>query len=277
MRSGRRAAIATVMIAMATLVAGSATGQSPSVSLQPDPSSGPASAPPSTAPVAADPVIVMTFDDPEDGWWTGRDRGERTTRTLGRIRTVLRRGPSSTWQWVKLTRPTDSIQVQANVLVDEGPGAGGPICGDAGDGERYFWGGVNEGGEWLLGRIVDGRLQVEQRGESPLPAEDQPIAGTIELTVTLVCAVDPAGGGDRVSLSVNGYPAGEMTDLSIGPYTRAGIVVAGDEAGVAVEYDDLAVWDATALGAAPSPGAPASPGAASPRAASPAPSASEGV
>lgn len=242
-----------------------AVAQSPS----PDPSPVASASPVPAASVTPPPTVSLTFDEPNDAWWTGRDDGERTSNQDGGIRTVLRKEDYSTWQWIDLPAATDVLRVQALVFVEQGPGGGGPICGAAGREDRFFWGGVNEAGDWLLGRIIGSRLQVEARGDSPLPYEDRPIGGTQTLIVTLECAVDPAGGGDRVALWVDGYPAGEIVDRRFGPYDKAGLVVAGDEPGVTVFYDDLVAWDAATLATLPpvagSP-APSSSPAASPEA-----------
>ncbi len=266
---GRRSLVLT--LAMTAVIAGSAAAASPVPIRQegggdPSPSPAPvASALPGASPVASGASLVFqeTFDAPSDLWWTGRDSREDTEIAEGWLRTTLRgRGSNSTWQWADLPQPLASMRVDITVLVTQGPGGGGPMCGDASGDGAWYWAGVNESGEWLLGWVTGSRVHVEQRGERPDLADPDapPGAGLLPVTLTLDCAVDPEGGPDQVTFAVAGEPVAMMTKRQIGPYSQAGFIVAGDKSGVTVFLDDLHVWDMAAQAAvgSPSPSAPAS-------------------
>jgi hypothetical protein len=269
----RRAIAGGAVLVLAA--SGISAAQSPSASPVVDAPSLPgveASPAPSVLP---DPVFVETFDQPNDLWWTGRDKRENTRYAAGGLRTTLRvKGGSSTWQWVDLAAPTDHVRVEIMVLVEEGSGGGGPICGDAAGDGGWFWGGINGDGEWLIGRILGSRLQVADRGEQPIVRNpDAPVGAPYPVPVVLECQVDPTGGGDRVVLWVEGVEVADIVDEAIGPYAHAGMVTAGDEAGVTVWFDDLQVWDLAAPAATASPVPSPDPGTT----ASPAPAAGASV
>ena len=252
----------TVAAVGVTLAAGGAQGASPSPAREEATASPPvASVLPSASPGVPVPVLTEPFDAPSDRWWTGRDERERTAIEDGVLRTRLRtKGASSTWQWVDLPAATDRVRVQAQVLVERGPGGGGPICGDAAGDGHWYWGGINGDGEWLLGWISGSRVHVEQRGDRPVVRDPEaPVGAPYPVPVTLECAVGPDGASDRVTLAVQGVPVAEMAKQRVGPYPQVGLMVAGDKAGVTVTFDDLLAWDAAALEAAPAPSPTASP------------------
>lgn len=250
---GRTVAGGALLVLAAGSIAGAQTASPSPVDAPPVPG---AAASPSPSATQA-PVLVETFDEPSDRWWTGQDEAEHTRYAGGGLRTTLPgTGGSSAWQWVDLAAPTDHVRVEIMVLVEKGSGGGGPICGDAAGDGRWFWGGINGDGEWLVGRILGSRLQVADRGERPLVRDhDAPVGAPYPVPVAIVCQMDPAGRGDRVTLSVQGVQVADLVDAAIGPYAQAGMVTAGDEAGVTVWFDDLGAWDLaeTATTAAPVP------------------------
>jgi hypothetical protein len=118
--------------------------------------------------------------------------------------------------------------------------------------DPFLWAGINGDGEWLVGRITDGSLTVTARGDIPsIRRHDIPVGAPYPWRVTLECATDPVGGGDRASLWVEDVLAADLVDQRVGPYRSAGLVAASDGPGFAIFFDDVVIDHADAA-AAPS-------------------------
>ncbi len=125
-------------------------------------------------------------------------------------------------------------------------------CGSALGLPRWFVAGVNNADTWFLARIIDGRLQVVDRGS--LDADSSASGGTV--LIGIECATAPEEGGDYVAVSVDGEPVSIETglgrlDIPVGPYDKAGIFVGTDSGTGSAVYDDLAVWVGDAYAPAP--------------------------
>jgi hypothetical protein len=263
-----RCSIAMILLASVVSGGGVALGHTPSPSGPPS-SDGPgASAAPSSPLPSGSPAPILRedFTAPSDEWWTGRDKGERTSFDFGRLRTVLGEGPRSTWQWMDLPAPVDAVEVQGVVTLDEGDGGAGVICGPAGETGDWLWGGYNTDGQWLLGRLSDGHLKVDARGELPVVRDpDAPVGGALPVALTLECTAERDGAPGRAVLWTKGVRVGDVSESGIGPFGKAGFLAAIDEGPITILFDDLVVWDRSGEEVSSIQAPPASaPGASSP-------------
>jgi hypothetical protein len=269
-----RCSIAVILLASAVSGGGVALGHDPSPSGAPS-SDGPAAsaAPSSPLPSGSPPPILREdFTAPSDEWWTGDDEGERTSFDFGRLRTVLGEGPRRTWQWMELPAPVDKLEVQGVVTLDEGDGGGGVTCGPAGEAGDWLWGGYNTDGQWLLGRLSDGHIKVDARGELPIVRDpDAPVGGALPVALRLECTAERDGAPGRAVLWTKGVRVGEVSESGIRPFGKAGFLAAIDEGPMTIVFDDLVVWDRSGEDASSMPAPPASPATAS----SPVPSTTE--
>ena len=145
--------------------------------------------------------------------------------------------------WYDLAEPVAVVRVEAVVDIDERAStAAGVACGSALGLPRWFIAGVNNADEWFLGRQIEGRFQVVDRGPLMLPTSPSRNA----VRVAIECAAAPDEGGDYVALSVDGRPVSVETglgrlDIPAGPYGRAGLYVASDRGTASALFDDLLV------------------------------------
>jgi hypothetical protein len=249
MRVAMAGALATALGTVA-LAASAVLAQSPS----PAGSAEPPGWSPSWSPAPPDAArqIVRDAFDPPGPWWTGSDETGTSSIAGGRMRWTIVEDRRSIWDAPELPAPEGEVRVEATVLVEEGLGAGGPLCAGSETGERAIWAGVNGGGEWIVGRIVDSRVQVIERGERPrVRRHDVPVGAPYPLLVTLECTVDPEG-ADHYTVWIEGVQVADVVDEPIGPFLRAGLMATADEAGFEVLFDDFAVFAGPEL--LPSPG-----------------------
>ena len=112
---------------------------------------------------------------------------------------------------MELPEPLEAVDVEAEVTLDEGDGAGGVTCGPAGETGDWIWGGYNSDGEWLLGRLVDGHIKVDARGELPLVRDpDAPVGGALPVALRLDCTTDRDGSGGRAVLWTKGVQVADI-------------------------------------------------------------------
>ncbi|CAN5644116.1 hypothetical protein BH24CHL9_BH24CHL9_02640 [soil metagenome] len=184
-------------------------------------------------------MLRETFDS-EAGWMVlGEDESGLNELRDGRLFSSVVAPPSLFWMDVQLEESVPVLRVEAQVLVGGSDGgAAGPACGSASGLRRYLVAGVNDGG-WWLGRLIDGRLQVIDQGD--LDAEGRPGEG---FRVTIECAVVPAEGGDRVTMSIDGTPVDldlPRLEIPVGPYDKAALLVGTDGRDGSALFDDLVI------------------------------------
>ncbi|MFO1539247.1 MAG: hypothetical protein ACKOTZ_02190 [Chloroflexota bacterium] len=172
----------------------------------------------------------------------------------GRLVVTVTADRSTVWDDHVLDAAHPVLRVEARVAVG-GAGAAGVACGSSLGLARWLWASVDDLGDWTFGRLIDGRLQVLQRGELPV-AVGAP--GTASL-IAIECAADPEAGGDRAVVSIDGIPVTTAFDIPVGPYDRATILVSSDAAPVEGTFDDLLVHVGSsylppAQGSLPGPG-----------------------
>lgn len=241
-----RFSIVSTMLVATTLGGGVALGQGPEPS-GPAASGVPGSGAAPSMPIPSDgppPILGEDFTSPSDEWWTGTDTGESTSFSFGRLRTVLSDGPRLTWQWMELPGPMDAISVAGEVTLDQGDGGGGVTCGPAGETGDWLWGGYNSDGQWLLGRLVEGHLRVDGRGELPVVRDpDAPVGGAQPVALRLECTADHDGAAGHATLWTKGVRVGDIAAPGTGPFGKAGFLAAIDDGPLTILFDDLVVWD----------------------------------
>jgi hypothetical protein len=191
----------------------------------------------------------FTTDRPEARpWWTGSDDFASSAYADGGMRWQLHQN-GLIWDTIAFGQDAERVRVSADVIVEAGSGGGGPVCGTGGnDDGRYLWAGINGDGEWLVGRIIDRRLHISQRGERPnIRRHDVPTGDLIPWRVTLECSTDPLGGGDRVTVWIQDVQVADIRDEQVGPYDLAGLAAASDGPGLAILFDDFVADDAAAV------------------------------
>jgi hypothetical protein len=181
------------------------------------------------------------FDEPGT-WWIGSDDVASSVVTGGNMLWTIKADGTSVWDDVGLSTPLDRVRVDATVLVGDGSGGGGTLCAGADAGTHSLWAGINGDGEWLVGRIVDTRLQLAERGDAPrVRRHDVPVGAPYPWLVTLECTADPVA-GDRVRLWVEGVQVADVVDDAVGPYARVGLVGSADTGGLSITFDDFTVY-----------------------------------
>jgi hypothetical protein len=260
---GRRLSIVGIFATLLVAAAGTRVilGQSPSPAALPSASSQPYPSPAPTPswtpapPVASREIIRDPFDTP-GSWWTGSDEIGTSRLAVGGMRWRIAQDRRSIWDLMDLPGPLDRVRVEAAVLIEQGTGGGGPICAGDDPGARSLWAMVNGDGEWLVGRIVDGHVQVVDRGDLPIVRRhDVPVGAPYPLLVTLECAVDPSLEGDRATVWIDGAQVADVVDQAVGPYVSVGLTATADQKGLAILFDDFAAYDAPpAADESPSPG-----------------------
>ncbi|MFN8520147.1 MAG: hypothetical protein U0667_12305 [Chloroflexota bacterium] len=241
-----RCSIVAIVLVPTVLGGGAALGQGAEPSGPASSGAATGSATPAT-PLPSDPlapILSEDFTSPSDEWWTGTEPGESTSFSFGSLRTVLSDGPRSTWQWMELPVPMDAVSVEGTVTLDQGSGGGGVTCGPSDDIGHWLWGGFNSDGQWLLGRLVDGGLRVDARGELPLVRDpDAPVGGALPVALRLDCTADREGAEGRAALWTKGVRVGEVPVPGTGPFGKAGFLTAIDDGPLTILFDDLVVRD----------------------------------
>jgi hypothetical protein len=216
---------------------------------------------PSTAPAdepagqlgASDAVYLEAFDQAPP-WLEVEKVKEGETKVEEGTVFLSIKGDSVHYQdWYELDASVPVLRAEVSVDLDRRDGTGaGVSCGSALGLPRWFVAGVNNADTWFLARIIDGRLQVVDRGS--LDADSLASGGTV--LIGIECATAPEEGGDYVAVSVDGDPVSIETglgrlDIPVGPYDKAGIFVGTDSGTGSAVYDDLAVWVGDAYAPAP--------------------------
>ncbi len=170
------------------------------------------------------------------GWSVVDDAAGRTAYEDGGLVMSVAQDGSTLWDDHRLPGSHPVLRVEALVEGLDGEGAAGVACGSSLGLPRYLFAAVTNEAEWVFGRIIDGRLQVIDRG--PLPGE----VDATHVRVGIECASVPAEGGDHVLVTMDGagvtLPA---FDIPVGPYDAATLVVSADTAPLSVLFDDLLV------------------------------------
>ena len=202
---------------------------------------------PSASPVAAGPGSLGASQEVYRESFTaapawvdlGEDESGRTAVEDGTLQmSSVGEGTSYRDAYV-LPEAVEVIRVEALIDLDAKPGTGaGVACGSALGVPRWLVAGVNNADEWWLGRLIDGRLQVVERGQVMLPAS--PSAAPVR--VSIECAVAREEGGDYALTSIDGRAVGvARLDIPVGPYDKAGLFVGTDGKVGSATYDDLVV------------------------------------
>ena len=170
----------------------------------------------------------------------GEDESGRTALEDGRVFMSVIGPDANYWDFVVLPSSAEVMRVEATVELDGTAGtAAGPACGSALGLPRWFVAGVNGGDEWWLGRLIDGRLQVVDRGSLGGGSPD-----SSSLRVAIECASAPSEGGDHVLMTVDDRLVATsmpLLDIPVGPYDKAGLLVATDAEQGSATFDDLIV------------------------------------
>ncbi len=197
---------------------------------------------------AVDEVYRDQFDEAAEWLDLGEDESGRTSLEDGRLFMSVNGPGANYWDAWLAPQPAAVMRVEATIDIDDAKGTGaGVACGSALGLPRWFVAGVNNADEWWLGRLIDGRLQVVDRGllMNPTSAKRAPVKVAIE------CAAVEAEGGDRVLMTVDGRPVTTTSrlDIPVGPYDKAGLLISSDKAVGSATYDDMLVHvgDAYAL------------------------------
>ncbi len=211
------------------VVAGVAVAQAQSVS--PEPSAD--------APIgwlgAVQEVYRDDFSTPTT-WTIANDELGRSAYEDGGLSLLMTQDDSKVWDDHLLPDPHAVLRVEALVSGLDGAGGAGVACGSSLGLQRYLFAAVNQEAEWVFGRIIDGRLQVIDRGPIPGDIDEHHVRVGIE------CASSPEEGGDHVLVTLDGraltLPA---FDIPVGPYDKATLLVTSDQAPVSVLFDDFVV------------------------------------
>jgi len=175
------------------------------------------------------------------GWLDlGEDESGRTVLEDGHVYMSVIGPDANYWDYVVLPSASEVMRVEATVQMDGSAStAAGPACGSAVGLPRWFVAGINGGDEWWLGRLIDGRLQVVDRGGLGAASSTQSA-----LRVAIECASAPSEGGDHVLITVDDrLVAASMPvlDIPVGPYDKAGLLIATDAQQGSATFDDLIV------------------------------------
>jgi hypothetical protein len=188
------------------------------------------------------------FDEAGEWWDLGEDESGRSSLEDGRLYMSINGPDANYWDAWVAPQSAAVMRVEATIDIDDAKGTGaGVACGSALGLPRWFVAGVSNADEWWLGRLIDGRLQVVDRGllMAPTSARRAPVQVAIE------CAAVEAEGGDRVLMTVDGRPVTTVSrlDIPVGPYDKAGLLIGSDKAVGSATYDDMLVHvgDAYAL------------------------------
>ena len=189
---------------------------------------------------ATEEVYRDAFDATPDWLDQGEDESGRTVLEDGHVFMSIV-GPDANYSdYVELPSAAGVIRVEAIEGLDGNAStAAGPASGSAAGLPRWFVAGVNGGDEWWLGRRIDGRLQVIDRGSL---AASSPSRSAVR--VAIECGSAPSEGGDYVLMTVDGLPvAASMPrlDIPVGPYDKAGLLIATDGEQGSATFDDLIV------------------------------------
>jgi hypothetical protein len=202
--------------------------------------------------LGADTVVLEESFDTEAPWMgIGSDESGENDLRKGALSVSYLHGPGNGWTDLELAAPAAVLRAEVTVDLDGAPGtAAGPACGSSRGLPRWLVAGVNGGDEWWLGRLIDGRLQVVDRGLLMSPITPSQAA----VRVAIECAVVPEEGGDRVTMTVDGRPVAvtlPWLEIPVGPYGGAALLLATDDTEAGATFDDLVVSTGSSYAPAP--------------------------
>jgi len=212
----------------------------------PDRSADPAAEPtsePSGAPVALSSLgatSVLWEDTFSERTWAPSD-GERGTISYAgdQLRFVLRPTNNAIWTWLEFQSPAVVLGVETDVILGDGDGSAGPMCGSAaGEDPEFYFAGLETGNDIVIGRIEQSELTDLAR--APLPAGID-VSADPRVRVRIECAGLPTG-GDRVVVWIDGQLAADhVTASAIGPFDKSGLLGEGGDRRWRATFDDLVV------------------------------------
>lgn len=219
--NGRRRAGVTAMIAIVT-----AAARAPVVVAQ-DPSTVPGLLGATTEVFRDDLSAASVWEAISDG--TGI-----TAYVDGGLEISVVADGSTVWDDHELDTPADVLRVEAWVATS-GDGMAGVACGSSLGLPRWLWAGTDGDSGWLVGRMIDGRLQLVDRGDLPVEVDGR------HVTLAIECASSPAEGGDHAVVTADGIPVASLFDIPVGPYDKATLLVGADTAPEEARLDDILV------------------------------------
>ena len=230
---GRRCLGLTLVLAasLAAAVGGRAQGATPSPALR-------ASSEPAVGPghLGADQEVYRDDFSTPAGWTIADDELGRTAYEQGGLSVTVIQDGSTMWDDHQLPDAHAVLRVEALVSDLEGSGAAGVACGSSLGMPRYLFAAATDQAEWILGRIIDGRVQVLKRALMPGDVDASHVRVGIE------CASAPDEGGDHVLVTLDGVGVQlPSLDIPVGPYDKATLVMSADAAPVSAVFDDLLV------------------------------------
>ncbi len=186
------------------------------------------------ASLGADTVgLEDSFDDPT-GWVTGKAREGRIEYGKGVLRIVLRQPDRYLWTWQSLPELVPVLRAEGTVRPGGGPGESGFLCGLSGPVEAFYYGGLDTGGDAVVGISVDG--VITELARAALPAE---VSSAARHRVAVECAVTGPD-ADRVVVWVDGIPVlDHFTTGSLFGFDRAAVYAAGAGKRFDATFDDV--------------------------------------
>ena len=225
-RAGTGSALLTPLLATALLTPG-AGAQDASPTLSPAASLGPGLLG-ATTEVWRDDMSVPTT------WTIASDDVGVTAYEDGQLAMSVTADSNTVWDDHQLDAAWPVLRVEAWIATT-GNGMAGVACGSSLGVERYLWAGTDGAGGWLVGRMIDGRLQLIDRGDLPLAVDGR------HVTMAIECAARPAEGGDNAVVTADGIPVATLFDIPVGPYDKATLLVGADTAPEEARFDDVVV------------------------------------
>lgn len=191
---------------------------------------------PSTAPGLLGATTEVYRDDlsAPSSWQEISDETGVTAYVDGRLEMSVLADGSNVWDDHVLDAPADVLRVEAWIATS-GDGMAGVACGSSVGLPRWLWAGTDGDMGWLVGRLIDGRLQLVDRGDLPMEVDGR------HVTLAIECASSPAEGGDHAVVTANGIPVATMFDIPVGPYDKATLLVGVDTAPEEARFDDIVV------------------------------------
>ena len=216
MRAGMTATLAIVLAAVASAAA---------VALERAPASGM---------LGADTEVFRDDLSAPSVWEEISDDSGITTYADGRLAMSVIADDSNVWDDHELDEPADVLRVEAWIATG-GDGMAGVACGSSLGVPRWLWAGTDGDMGWLAGRMIDGRLQLLDRGDLPIEVDGR------HVTLAIECASAPADGGDHAVVTADGIPVATLFDIPVGPYDKATLLVGADAAPEEALFDDIVV------------------------------------
>jgi hypothetical protein len=200
------------------------------------------------ASLGADTIwLEDSFDDPS-GWATGKTREGRIQYGNDVLRIVLRLPDRYLWTWQSLPEAVPVLRAEGTLRPGHGSGEAGFLCGPSGPVEAFYYGGLDSGGEAVVGISVDG--VITELARAALPA-DVPAAARHRVAVE--CAVTGTD-ADRVVVWVDGVPVlDHFTTGSLFGFDRAAVYAAGTGRRFDVAFDDVVLSSGLAYEPSSSP------------------------